>query len=122
MLRGIAIHPELKRAVQDTHLSHLSSRYKRCGQCTCDTNQVVKGLNCLLFSLLVLQMSTECLVGRKGKRKEDKGGIGAGAIVAICLLLALVIGITAWCVYAYRHPTSKSGLFLIEVKFLSFFM
>ena len=55
---------------------------------------------------------------KKEERKtEEKEGLGAGAIFGIVLLLVLVIGIAAWCVYAYRHPTSKSGLFFIEVKF-----
>ena len=45
------------------------------------------------------------------------GGIGAGTIAGICIVLILVIGIAAWCVYAYRNPTSKSGLVLIDVSF-----
>ena len=57
---------------------------------------------------------------KKEERKtEEKKGLGGGAIFGIVLLLVLVIGIAAWCVYAYRHPTSKSGLFFIEVKFSS---
>ena len=53
---------------------------------------------------------------KKEERKTDeKKGIGAGAIVAIVFVLVIIIGIAAWCVYAYRHPTSKSGLFFIEV-------
>lgn len=51
------------------------------------------------------------------KQRQSKGGIGAGAIVAIVILLMLICCIGAWCVYAYRHPTSKSGLFLIDVSF-----
>ena len=62
-----------------------------------------------------------CLFGpKKEERKtEEKKGIGAGAIVAIVFVLVIIIGIAAWCVYAYRHPTSKSGLFFIEVRFFS---
>ena len=78
---------------------------------------------------LKLQLNDVCVFGVKGKQKgkekekekqkkeEKKKGLGAGAIIGIILLLVFVIAITAWCVYAYRHPTSKSGLFFIEVKF-----
>ena len=68
---------------------------------------------------LKLQLNDVCVFGAKEKQKEErkKKGLGAGAIIGIVLLLVFVIGITAWCVYAYRHPTSKSGLFFIEVKF-----
>ena len=54
----------------------------------------------------------------KRQQSEDKG-IGAGAIVAIFIVLVLVISVVAWCFYAYRHPTSKSGLFLIDVSEIS---
>ncbi|XP_068742567.1 plexin domain-containing protein 1-like [Montipora capricornis] len=50
------------------------------------------------------------------KGTKSKGGIGAGAIFGICIVLVLVISIGAWCFYAYRYPTSKSGLFLIEMS------
>ena len=50
------------------------------------------------------------------QQRQSKGGIGAGAIVAIFIVLILICCIGAWCVYAYRHPTSKSGLFLIDVS------
>ena len=48
--------------------------------------------------------------------KKPKGGVGAGAIVGISIVLLLIIGMAAWCVYAYRNPTTKSGLFLIDVS------
>ena len=56
---------------------------------------------------------------KKERKTNEKKGLGAGAIFGIVLLLVVVIGIAAWCVYAYRYPTSKSGLFFIEVKFYS---
>ena len=56
------------------------------------------------------------------KKRQSKGGIGAGAIVAIFIVLILICCIGAWCVYAYRHPTSKSGLFLIDVSSSSSFL
>ena len=60
-----------------------------------------------------------CIFGPKKEEQKtkEKKGLGGGAIFGIVLLLVIVIGIAAWCVYAYRHPTSKSGLFFIEVKF-----
>ena len=43
----------------------------------------------------------------------------AGAVVVIILLVilfvALIIGIVGWFLYAYRHPNSPSGRWLIEV-------
>lgn len=68
--------------------------------------------NCYLDA--VKQSSDKrCLAGVVKPRKSS-GGIGAGAIVGICIVLVLVFSVAAWCVYAYRHPTSKSGLMLID--------
>ena len=66
-------------------------------------------------------MNNMCFYGplKKERKTNEKKGLGAGAIFGIVLLLVVVIGIAAWCVYAYRYPTSKSGLFFIEVKFYS---
>jgi len=59
--------------------------------------------------------TTTALYRQNEKQKgRSKGGVSAGTIVGICIVLILVIGIAAWCAYAYRHPTSKSGLFLID--------
>lgn len=52
----------------------------------------------------------------KGRSQSSRGGIGAGAIVVICIVLVLVICVSAWCFYAYRYPTTKSGLYLIELS------
>ncbi len=68
---------------------------------------------------LQLQMSEACLRNGITEKRKSKKGIGAGAIIGIIVILVLVIGIAAWCVYAYKHPTSKSGLFFIEVRFFS---
>lgn len=54
------------------------------------------------------------------KPRKSSGGIGAGGIVGICIVLVLVFSVAAWCVYAYRHPTSKSGLMLIDVSVIIF--
>ncbi|XP_068670734.1 plexin domain-containing protein 2-like isoform X2 [Montipora foliosa] len=51
----------------------------------------------------------------KHQQSEDKG-IGAEAVVAIFIVLVLVISVVAWCFCAYRYPTSKSGLFLIDIS------
>lgn len=59
--------------------------------------------------------TTATIAAVKRQESEDKG-IGAGAIVAIFIVLVLVISAVAWCVYAYRHPTSQSGLFLIDIS------
>ncbi|XP_027057351.1 plexin domain-containing protein 2-like [Pocillopora damicornis] len=68
----------------------------------------------------VKELTKECkanTIGTTGSRRShEKKGIGAGAIVAICFVLVLIIGVAAWCMYAYRYPTSKSGLFLIEAS------
>ena len=50
------------------------------------------------------------------QQQNSKGGVGAGAIVGTCIVLLLIIAMAAWCVYAYRNPTTKSGLFLIDVS------
>ena len=70
---------------------------------------------------LKFQMNEVCVLGEKkeAQTKKDKKGLGAGAIFGIVLLLVLIIAIAAGCVYAYRHPTSKPGLWLIEVRFFS---
>ena len=52
----------------------------------------------------------------KQRQGMSKSGLGAGAVVGICIVLVLIICVTAWCVYAYRNPTSTSGLFLIDVS------
>ena len=74
-----------------------------------------------------LPQSTPMTTGVSGKvaaakQRQSKGGIGAGAIVAIFIVLILICCVGAWCVYAYRHPTSKSGLFLIDVSSSSSFL
>ncbi|XP_038058863.1 plexin domain-containing protein 2-like isoform X2 [Patiria miniata] len=43
-------------------------------------------------------------------------GLTVGAVVCIVLITLLVLGLFIWAVYAYRHPTSPSGLFILEAK------
>lgn len=57
-----------------------------------------------------------CVAKGTNQNQSGGGGIGAGAIFVICIVLVLVICISAWCFYAYRYPTTKSGLYLIELS------
>ncbi|KAK3108195.1 hypothetical protein FSP39_002932 [Pinctada imbricata] len=50
---------------------------------------------------------------RRGKGSSN-GGAVAAVIVVIILLLALICGIGGWFYYAYSHPQSASGQWLIE--------
>lgn len=54
------------------------------------------------------------------KHHQPRNVITAGAIVGICMALVFVICVGAWCLYAYRNPTSKAGLCLIDVSVLRF--
>lgn len=54
------------------------------------------------------------------KQQQPRNVISAGAIVGICLALVLVICVGAWCLYAYRNPTSKAGLCVINVGVFRF--
>ncbi|XP_031556521.1 plexin domain-containing protein 1-like isoform X2 [Actinia tenebrosa] len=62
--------------------------------------------------------------GDSGSYKRDvyssqSSGISTGAVVAIIVVfvvLVIVIGLGAWCFYAYTHPVTPSGLFLIELR------
>ncbi|XP_068743103.1 plexin domain-containing protein 1-like [Montipora capricornis] len=69
-------------------------------------------------SSIAVKKSSDERCAPKGTQqpRKSEGGIGAGAIFGICIVLVLVISIGAWCVYAYRYPTTKSGLFLIEMS------
>ena len=50
---------------------------------------------------------------RSGSRSSAVSGVGIGLIV---LSLVVIMVALCWLVYAYQHPQSKSGRFLIEVK------
>ena len=50
---------------------------------------------------------------RSGSGSSAVSGVGIGLIV---LSLVIIIVALCWVVYAYQHPQSKSGRFLIEVK------
>ena len=80
---------------------------------------LLRGVNNLydIFCLSQFQSSDEGCVSKGTTQKhESNGGIGAGAIFGICVVIILVLCIGAWFFYAYRYPTSKSGLFLIDVS------
>ncbi|XP_048580031.1 plexin domain-containing protein 2 isoform X3 [Nematostella vectensis] len=50
-------------------------------------------------------------------KDKQNSGLGAGAIVGICLVVAFIVAAGAWCLFAYTHPTSSSGLFLISLRY-----
>jgi hypothetical protein len=50
---------------------------------------------------------------RSGSRSSALSGVGIGLIV---LSLVIILAALCWFVYAYHHPQSKSGRFLIEVR------
>ncbi|XP_073237343.1 plexin domain-containing protein 2-like isoform X2 [Porites lutea] len=97
---------------------------KRCSDKT-DRNRTEWDLNRCSQDAVNQPSDERCVAGTEQEKqqqkskgglgaKEPKGGVGAGAIVGICIVLLLIIGMAAWCVYAYRNPTTKSGLFLID--------
>ncbi|XP_064613560.1 plexin domain-containing protein 2-like isoform X4 [Liolophura sinensis] len=47
-------------------------------------------------------------------KRGDGIGFPPGAVIAIIIIVALVIGIGGWLFYAYRNPTSPSGMWLME--------
>jgi cobalamin biosynthesis Mg chelatase CobN len=50
---------------------------------------------------------------RSGSRNSAVSGVGVGLIV---LSLVIILAALCWFVYAYHHPQSRSGRFLIEVR------
>lgn len=51
--------------------------------------------------------------GRSGSRSSAISNVGVGLII---LSLVIILVALCWFVYAYRHPQSRSGRFLIEVR------
>ena len=94
--------------------------------------------SCLMFELQI--SSKRCVDGEKttasperkktstavsgsvaaAKHHQPRNVVTAGAIVGICMALVFVICVGAWCLYAYRNPTSKAGLCLIDVSVFRF--
>ncbi|XP_056007931.1 plexin domain-containing protein 2-like isoform X8 [Ostrea edulis] len=50
----------------------------------------------------------------KDSSKSDKNATIAGVVIAVIILVALVVGIGGWFFYAYTHPTSASGQWMIN--------
>ncbi|XP_061186138.1 plexin domain-containing protein 2-like isoform X2 [Saccostrea echinata] len=50
----------------------------------------------------------------KGAQKSSDSATIAGVVVAVIILVALVVGIGGWFFYAYTHPTSASGQWMIN--------
>lgn len=46
--------------------------------------------------------------------------MGVSSIVAILFLIAMVMGLAAWILYAYRNPHTTSGQILIRVSIFPF--
>ena len=53
--------------------------------------------------------------GRSGSRNSAINGVGIGLII---LSIVIIISALCWFVYAYQHPQSRSGRFLIEVRIM----
>jgi len=49
-----------------------------------------------------------------GGKKTGVPGLGTGGVIAILLVLFLIVLITSGFIYAYLHPQSKAGIWLIE--------
>ncbi|XP_067056805.1 plexin domain-containing protein 1-like isoform X3 [Acropora muricata] len=108
-----------KRCFDRTDLSRTEWEIKGCNSVSVKNNSDEKSVGVGMSTSL--PQSTPMTTGVSGKvaaakQRQSKGGIGAGAIVAIFIVLILICCVGAWCVYAYRHPTSKSGLFLIDIS------
>ncbi|XP_062615230.1 plexin domain-containing protein 2-like isoform X3 [Saccostrea cucullata] len=50
----------------------------------------------------------------KSAQKSGDSATIAGVVVAVIILVALVVGIGGWFFYAYTHPTSASGQWMIN--------
>ena len=46
---------------------------------------------------------------------EGTPGLAPWIIAVICVCAVLLFGTVAWLVYAFTHPNSKAGLWLIQV-------
>lgn len=65
------------------------------------------------------QRSTVNVQGKNNKTKSDDSGSSSGKRAGIAVLIviccAIIIVIVLWFAYAYTHPHTKSGMFLIQV-------
>ncbi|XP_071946443.1 plexin domain-containing protein 2-like [Antedon mediterranea] len=83
--------------------------------CTCPEGYV--GKYCEKFSGPVKQDLSH-YKKQESSTEASHRTVGIWAIVFI--LFTLVFAFSAWIVYAYRHPTSKSGILLIEIRHMKF--
>ncbi|XP_065840319.1 plexin domain-containing protein 2-like [Oscarella lobularis] len=60
------------------------------------------------------QLPSSTIGGTEAAQRGSSSGLSPGIYVAIALVILLVAIGVAWFVYAYTHPNSKSGLWLIE--------
>lgn len=56
--------------------------------------------------------SEKCVIQDKQQEDESSPGLAPWFIAVICLCAVVVFGALAWLVYAFAHPTSRSGLCL----------
>ena len=69
---------------------------------------------CNINSYYKLSQCPKSLVIRKKQKKEPKNGsVLIGAVVGVLLILLVLAGVSMFF-YAYTHPQSKSGMWLIE--------
>lgn len=48
--------------------------------------------------------------------QSEEGGISAAAILSIFVVIAVVVSLVGWLLFAYRYPTSSAGQFLIRYR------
>ncbi|KAJ7372192.1 Plexin domain-containing protein 1 [Desmophyllum pertusum] len=56
----------------------------------------------------------KCVIQSKQQEEEPTLGLAPWLIAVICVCAVVVFGLVAWLVYAFTHPTSRSGLCLIQ--------
>ena len=64
-----------------------------------------------------LHYGIKCVLIRLWSCLDDSLETGALVVIilVVILFMALIIAVVAWFLYAYRHPNSRSGRWLIEV-------
>ncbi|KAL9966303.1 hypothetical protein ACROYT_G024357 [Oculina patagonica] len=56
----------------------------------------------------------KCFIQNKQREEEPTPGLAPWLIAVICVCAVVAFGSIAWLVYAFTHPTSRSGLCLIQ--------
>lgn len=50
-----------------------------------------------------------------GKCKKREGFPAVVIVILVVIICGLLAAVASWVLYAYRHPTSRSGIWLMEV-------